>query len=120
MKITNAEEKAALVDTFADPKNTVLLLFADPAQVISQIHETAEKVVLSNPDWKIFWVTDNTLLSDQEKHKWYGADNQYVTFSREDESGERIKKCGTLSSLFLYSGKPSPISIRKTFTDARL
>lgn len=119
MKITNAEEKAALVDAFADPRSTVLLLFAAPAQVIAQIHEMAEKTV-SDPDWKIFWVTDNALLSDQEKQEWYGAENQYVTFSRVGDSGERIKKGGSVSSLCLSSGRPSPISIRKTFTDARL
>lgn len=119
MKITNAEEKVALVDAFADPRSTVLLLFAEPAQVISQIHEMAEKAA-SDPDWKTFWVTDNALLSDQEKQEWCGAENQYVTFSRDDGSGERIKKGGSVSSLCFSSGKPSPISIRKTFTDARL
>ncbi len=120
MKIANAEDKTALVDAFGDPRSTVLFLFAESAGLISEIHETAEKVVLSNPDWKIFWVTDTALLSAQEKQQWCGAENQYVTFSRADDSGARIKKGGSLSSLCLSSGKPSPISIRKTFTDARL
>ena len=119
MKITTADEKIELVDAFANPKNTVLLLFTESNPVISQIHEKAMEVI-SDPDWKIFWVADNTLLSDKEKQDWYGAENQYVTLSCMDDSGERTKKTGAVSSLCMSSGKPSVISIKKAFTDARL
>jgi len=119
MKIASVEEKVELLNAFEDPRNTVLLLFTESNPTISQIHEKAAEVI-SDPDWKIFWVTDSALLSDKEKHEWCGAENQYVTLSCVDDSGKRIKKVGAVSSLCMSSGKPSVISIRKAFTDARL
>jgi len=119
MKITSVEEKVELLNAFEDPRNTVLILLAGSNPAISQIHEKAVEVI-SDPDWKIFWVTDSALLTDKEKQEWCGAENQYVTLSCMDDSSKRIKKLGTVGSLCMSSGKPSVISIKKAFTDARL
>ncbi len=119
MKITSVEEKVELLNALEDPRNTVLVLLERSNPAISQIHEKAAEVI-SDPDWKVFWVTDSALLTDKEKQEWCGAENQYVTLSCMDEAGERVRTVKPVASLCMASGKPSVISIRKAFTDARL
>lgn len=119
MKITNIADKAVLDQALVDPRTTLLLVNGDNPKV-SAIHAKAETIDL-DPDWKIFWVADVSILSSNEKAQLCGTDSQYVTLSSMNESGERERMVKSVDSLCLVtSGKPSVMSIKKAFTDARL
>lgn len=117
MKITS--DRAELDEAIQDARTTMLLLFGESNGAVPKIHDKAEQII-TDPDWKTFWIASVAILSAEEKGLWYRADAEYTTLSRLNDEEVRIVKHGASGSLCLISGDPSAIAIKKAFTDAKL
>lgn len=119
MKITNEVERKEFLAALADPRNVMMLFYGDPnprAQALDA--KTAQ--LLPNPNWKICWLTDLSILDGTEIKGVSMTQEEYVTLSTVREDGTRKVKRGRVEKLFQGNGQVSTIFLRKAFTDSSL
>lgn len=116
--MTILDKDRARLDKALEKKGTTLfLILDDPALEAEAVHDKATEIAAGTPWWKVFLITDASLLTASEKKLWFQEPGHYAVVG----GTERVVAIrGPVHDLIMSSGKPSAIEIRWAFNQGDL
>ena len=111
------QDRSEFDTTLKDFANVFLLLFGQTQPGIANIHDKAVEII-TEPYRKTVWITDLSVLNEDEKKEWSPADDYWVLLrAAADGKSWRVACRKQLSELCQTSGEPAPRKIRAAFSE---